>query len=241
MKKGLFACLILLFSIADTTAQRNGLWWFDTGLKAQYGVTSMLNMAIVDSDGYDYDISTGYSFGGKIGINNGNNGISIDVMWAKAKQSFEAPSESNIDVDWSALDLYLLYRNNANLGYFELGPKMSMINKVEVTDVASGVTSSDLSDDYQSAYSAVIGFGAYFLGNDGRFSGILGMRFEYGFSDMINKTSKDKNPPLGDPDIYADGYEKSIPIFAGLVFELNWGIGYVGKATCGARSKFVMF
>ena len=43
------------------------------------------------------------------------------------------------------------------------------------------------------------------------------------------------------PGIYADGYKSSNVAFAGVVFELNWGIGYFGKAQCGARSKFIMF
>ena len=38
--------------------------------------------------------------------------------------------------------------------------------------------------DYEkNNIAAVLGFGANIMGNDGRFSGILGVRFEYGITD----------------------------------------------------------
>ncbi len=238
--KGILSTLFLLCLVSQSFGQRGGIWWFDTGLKIQYGATGMYNQAIVDSETYDYDISTGISFGGKLGINYDAHGLAIDVMYSTWKQSFEfVPDQVNEDIEWNAIDVYMLYRNNANLGYFEIGPKASLIR--EVNGISDG-ESTEFTDDYNgTAFSGVIGFGAYVLGNDGRFSGVLGLRFEYGFSDMIKKTRQDISPPLYDESIYTDGYKKSVPIFAGLVFELNWGIGYFGKATCGARSKFIMF
>ena len=79
------------------------------------------------------------------------------------------------------------------------------------------------------------------MGNDGRFSGILGLRFEYALTDLDSEDGKKAGAPILDPSIYANGNKASNLAFAGVVFELNWGIGYFGKAQCGARSKFIMF
>ncbi len=233
--------LLFLFATLQMFGQKQ-IVWFDVGLKAQYGATGLYNKAIVDSKDYNYKVSTGYSFGGKLGINFGYNGLAIDVMKSTAKQEFEIANGTALKtVNWSALDVYALFRNAKNLGYFEIGPKVSFLSKAE--DDVDGSTVERTSDYNKNNIAGVIGFGANIMGNDGRFSGILGLRFEYGITDMINASgaASTVNAPLRDAAVYANGYKKSNPVFAGVVFELNWGVGYFGKAQCGARSKFIMF
>ncbi len=213
--------------------------WFDIGAKAQYGAAGLYNQALADSPDYGYRIGTGLSYGGKLGINFGYNGLAIDVMKSKANQSFDRTLTT---IEWESLDIYALFRNAKNLGYFEIGPKMSMISRV-----ASGGSESNLTDRPETNYNknlfaGVLGFGANIMGNDGRFSGILGLRFEYAFSDLDTDEGKALNAPVyGTSNVYADGKKSSNIAFAGVVFELNWGIGYFGKAQCGGRSKFIMF
>ncbi|MBC7885071.1 MAG: hypothetical protein H7X99_06320, partial [Saprospiraceae bacterium] len=183
---------------------------------------------------------TGYSYGGKLGINFGYNGIAIDVMRSTAKQEFEKTGSTSIPtINWQALDVYALYRNARNLGYFEIGPKISFVSKVE--DNIEGTVTEQTPNYNKNNIAGVIGFGANILGNDGRFSGILGLRFEYAFTDFVSEEGKTLHAPLRDPSVYTDGYKKSNVAFAGVVFELNWGVGYFGRAQCGARSKFIMF
>ncbi len=222
--------------------------WFDMGAKVQYGAAGLYNSAIANSDGYDYNISTGYSYGGKLGINFGYNGLAIDVMRSTAKQEFEKTGSTAVPtVNWQSWDVYALFRNAKNLGYFEIGPKISFVSKVEDNLVDGGSTGTSLTDrttNYnKNNIAGVIGFGANIMGNDGAFSGILGLRLEYSFTDFVGPegAATAVSAPLRDPSVYADGYKKSNVAFAGLVFELNWGIGYFAKAQCGARSKFIMF
>jgi hypothetical protein len=235
---------VLFVLSALTLKAQKQIVWFDTGIKAQYGATGLYNQAIADASNYDYTISTGYSYGGKIGINFAYNGLSIDVMKSRAQQEFQVNTGSGTQritsVDWDALDIYALFRNAKNLGYFEIGPKVSFINKV--TDNVDG-SDTERTDSYnKNVYSGVIGFGANVLGNDGRFSGILGLRFEYAFTDFVSAPGQDSFAPLRDASVYsANGYKSSNIAFAGVVFEFNWGIGYYGKAQCGSRSKFIMF
>ncbi|MBK9254573.1 MAG: hypothetical protein IPM42_03690 [Saprospiraceae bacterium] len=234
--KHLFSFALVLMGFS-ALAQKQ-IVWFDTGLKVQYGAAGFYNKAIGDSDIYDYKISTGYGFGGKIGINFGYNGLAIDIMRSSAKQEIEKGSTLPT-INWTSTDIYLLYRNAKNLGYFEIGPKVAFVSKVE--DNISGGVSERTSEYNDKLFSGVIGFGANVIGNDGRFSGILGLRFEYAFNDFVGGSGIETNAPLRDASVYANGYSKSNVAFAGLVFELNWGIGYFGKAQCGGRSKFVMF
>ena len=240
MQKILIAAIAMMISVA--TFGQKEIVWFDVGLKAQYGFTGLFNSAIADSPTWDYAISNGYSFGGKVGINFGYNGLSIDVMSSSAKQEFEFVEDMDVrpTIDWKALDVYLLYRNAKNLGYFEIGPKISFISAVEGSN--AGSEPLDIKENFNSnAISGVIGFGANVIGTEGAFSGILGLRFEYGFTDMVNEVGQEMAAPIGDPTIYAEDYSSSIPIFAGVVFELNWGVGAFAVAQCGGRPKFIMF
>ena len=235
--------LILLFcffaSLSLVDAQKQ-IVWFDAGLKVQYGASGFYNSAIADFADYNYRIGTGYSFGGKVGINFRYNGIAIDVMYNKASQVFD-DNELNrtVNFDWKSLDVYTLYRHAKNLGYFEIGPKVSFLN--EVTDNVQGNT-VERNDYYnKNMFSGVIGFGANIIGNDGAFSGILGLRFEYGLTDFVSDAGTTAHAPLLNPAVYGNGHKSTNVAFAGLVFELNWGIGYFAKAQCGARSKFIRF
>lgn len=229
--------ILFLMAFTATVFGQKQIVWFDTGIKVQYGAAGLLNSAISDSDVYSPKIGRGLSYGGKIGINFAYNGIAIDVMKSSLTQDFNKDANHYSTIDYSGLDIYVLFRNAKNLGYFEIGPKLALIDKVTHT-TDGGET--NVTANYESKnIAAVLGFGANILGNDGRFSGILGVRFEYGITDL---GLKDKNTsPVNDPSIYANGYKASHPLFAGVVFELNWGIGYFGKAQCGGRSKFIMF
>lgn len=232
-----FLTIAVLFISLSMFGQKK-IVWFDIGLKAQYGAAGLYNAAIADNDSkYDYKIGSGFSYGGKLGINFGYNGLSIDVMKSKASQSFDL---TPVTIDWESLDIYALFRHAKNLGYFEIGPKMSMINKVSNTRGNEKIEFAESLYNKQ-VFSGVVGFGANIMGNDGRFSGILGLRFEYALTDLDSEDGKKVGVPILDPTIYANGNKASNLAFAGVVFELNWGIGYFGKAQCGARSKFIMF
>ena len=89
--------------------------------------------------------------------------------------------------------------------------------------------------------TGVIGFGANVMGTDGAFSGILGLRFEYGFTDAVSDAGAETSAPIYDPAVFTEGLKSTNPIFAGVVFELNWGVGAFAVAKCGGRPKFIMF
>jgi hypothetical protein len=235
------AMFVILLGSIGLQAQKQ-IVWFDAGLKAQYGPTGFYNskMAATGS-GYNYAIATGYSLGGKLGINWEYNGLAIDVMTSNFNQLFtDSPSDNDVNYNWRSLDIYTLFRNAKNLGYFEVGPKISLINEVKETE---NNTTTAVTESYnKNVVSGVLGFGMNLFGQkDGRFSGIIGARFEYGLTDFVSEAGKATGAPTRNAGFYSDGYAASNIAFAGLVFEFNWGIGYFGRAKCGARSKFIMF
>ncbi len=231
-----FTILISLFFAFSLSAQS---FYIDAGVKAQSGATALINQSVNDHPNWNYDIGTGFSFGGKVGFNFEDHGITVDVLLNNGESAFEFDGNQNFVTDYATTDIYLLYRLSRYRGYLELGPKMNLVRNV--TNRAIDGTEEDVTDLYlDNSYSGVLGFGTYLIGTDGRFSGIFGLRFEYGLTDMLDQTL---GQPLGLPirqdGLYDDGYNTTVPFFAGLVFELNWGIGYYGKASCGARGKFI--
>ena len=214
-------------------------FWLDAGLKVQYGFTALFNSNVTDGGEWDNTLTSGVKYGVKLGINWNYTGISLDVLTGTTNGVFQdigTDEGGDREVSVDATDLYLLFRNAKNKGYFEIGPKYSFIG-----DVRNSEGTPNLEDLYESNnLGAVLGFGTYILGpEDGRFSGILGLRFEYGFQDLTNDAGRaiENRQPVP----YTGEATSTNPIFVGIVFEANWGLGGVGQARCGERSKFIWF
>lgn len=244
MKNFLILCLV---AVSTMSYAQKEIAWFDAGLKVMYGSSNILNNAVIDDPNLNYDLNfgTAVGFGGKFGINRGYNGLAVELMYTKSGQTFEGLNDypTAPQVDWSSLDLYLLFRNAKNLGFFEIGPKIGFLRGMERTGADGQL--SDFTEFANRQISGVLGFGVNVFGTDGSFSGQIGLRFEYGFTDLNGQEilGAGNEPFPYATDLYAGdkGYQKSAPIYAGLVFELNWGIGAYGIAQCGSRAKFFSF
>jgi len=241
MKKSIL--LVVLFLAYNSINAQKMDFWLDTGIKIQYGGSMLFNSAVADDDNWDYTITTSSKVGGKLGINWNYTGISLDVMFGQLKGKYQNTSATGGPdqiTKVGSIDAYLLFRDARQKGYFEVGPKVSLIGDTKTMEDGAG-QSVTVSDFYKSnSFAGVIGIGTYILGNEGRFSGILGLRFEYGFTDLVNDDGRaltESRQPVN----YIGEASSTVPIFAGLVFELNWGIGGVGQAKCGEKSKFIWF
>lgn len=243
MKKLLL--LIVVASMATTLSAQKMDFWLDTGLKIQHGFTSLYNANATNGDRWDNTLTTGTKYGVKLGINWNYTGVSIDVLTGKSKGLFQdlvTPDAGDREISVQSTDIYVLFRNAKHKGYIELGPKMSFIGDVRTGRIGDN-TRVDAEKFYETKnLGAVLGFGTYVLGpEDGRFSGIFGLRFEYGFQDIVNADGRSSESSDRQPVNYTGDEASTNPIFAGVVFELNWGIGGVGQARCGERSKFIWF
>jgi len=249
MRKLLILCFIAVSTIGYSQKE---IAWFDAAIKVMYGSSSIINSAVIDDPNLNYELGFGgaVGFGGKFGINRGYNGLAIELMYTSSGETFEGldPMTDGVSngypaapqIEWKSLDLYLLFRNAKNLGFFEIGPKIGFLRSMKRTDASGQLT--DFTEINKRQISGVVGFGVNVVGTDGAFSGQIGLRFEYGFTDLNGQDDlgAGAEPFPYATDIYngSNGYQKSAPIYAGLVFELNWGLGYYGIAQCGARAKF---
>ena len=237
--------LLLVITMSSLSMMMYGQkmdFWLDAGFKVQTGLSGLYNSAANSDNSFDLTPTSATKIGGKLGINFNYVGVSFDVMVGEQNGRYQnldasAPPQPDTEISMNTTDIYVLFRSARNKGYFELGPKMSFVGNVSNSD-----NSPMLDELYESsALAGVLGFGTYILGpENGRFSGILGLRFEYGFQDIVS----DAGSIAGEtrqPVNYAGDLSTTNPIFVGLVFEFNWGIGGVGQARCGERSKFMWF
>lgn len=235
MRRLLTTIFFLVLGITCIQAQKK-IVWFDAGLKVQSGFNGIYNQAIVDHPDVDYAIGSALGFGGKFGINWSYTGITIDAMYSTADSEFKRGNVNDLLLKTKNIDLYVLLRNERNLSYFEIGPRFSFLR--DATWRERGEQNIDVTDHYKNGIGAVIGFGANFFGTEGRFSGKLGLRFEYGITDIVTESGQEAFAPVNTVDIYAEGYKGSHPLTASLVFEMNWGLGFYGKTQCGGKKKF---
>jgi len=211
--------------------------WFDAGLKGAYGPTMLINKNVMDERNLTQKITTGFGYGGKFAINFGYiHGITFDFMLNTAHQGYDyTKTNETLDVDWQTKDIYVLYRLYRTINYMEIGPKFSKVSYFRNNDI-------DTDGNYVESYpSAVLGFGWYIFGNKS-FTATMGLRFEYAFNDILNKTGKENGYPVNPYRTTSyDDYTTTNPFIAQLSFEINWGLGYFAKTACGGRRHFFSF
>ncbi len=246
MKHRVFAIVALIVGATVLHAQKIG-FWFDSGLQGGYGLTTLFNQNVWNDRQYDYLLSTGFSLGGKFGVYYGlYNGVNVDVMWSRGVQNFEFPLgqvESSHKVQWTTIDVGLLYRFQSPSTYFELGPMLSFVSSIRDVYVINEVESThDASKYYLSQYPSVVaGVGGYLL-SAGTFTLMFGMRAIYSLTDVLSEDGKQSHFPnpfsAGRP---YETYAPTRPISLLFVLEANYAIGYFAKTACSDRMSFFRF
>lgn len=235
--------MCLLFAacmVFHAQSQKVYAWW-DAGVRVGYGLTGMLNSNILDDNNYDYKLQTGYSLGGKFGMFFGlYNGVTLEASLGSYNQDFEfirGGNSFNHEINWKTLDLALLYRNQRNGVYVELGPMLSLINKVNQKD-GFAPEKTDVKDSYEKKYiSGVFGVGGYIF-NYENFTTMLGFRLGYGFTDMVNDAGRAAHFPNPSSSSQPYASEKSTnPVFVQMNLEFNFALGYYGKSSCSKRAS----
>lgn len=235
--------------------------WVDVGLKGGWGPTFLFNQKVFDDSRYNHQITGRGTFGAKLGFNfNQNHEVTFDFMVGGMTQNFgysmqldsSASSQTyTSSINYSSFDFLLLYRNNNDGKYFEIGPIISKIRSIERSDsfYFSGTDDSFGMDDINAAqYGISVGFGAYFMGTD-NFGITGGLRISYMISDLINNANAPtQGYPFGQHYVtysslsgsQAPTESASHPLLVQLVFEANLDFAYMAKANCGRR-KLLMF
>lgn len=246
MKKkcALVIITIMTFIFPTTSSAQN---WIDLGAKGSYGVNLLYNQNWFDSGDFNQVMGGGYSFGGKFGFNFGpSHEATFEMLSTRFTQKFkydQAISTYGSSLEFNSLDYLLMYRKNNEGSYFEIGPQLSVVKKLEFNSDDPDIGQFTDAGSYVSKSYAnlVAGFGSYFFGGD-NFGVTFGFRFKYALEDFVSSEGKaaDVSFPHGTAVSY-DSYRATHPFTAELVCEFNWDLGYMAKANCGQRKKFLMF
>ncbi len=223
--------------------------WLEVGLKGGYGLDFMVNKNVSNDKTHTVKFSYGYVYGGKLGWNfNEAHAITLDVLYSGFSQSYDYyrvnPDSSKSfykkSFAYNALDFLLMYRHVKNASYFEIGPQFSTVKKAVGTDNFPGATTSsgDISGNLvKTYYSAVIGAGGMLAGTE-NFRVILGFRVMYALDDIVSPQGQNNYFPTGNK---YGSYQKSNPLSAMMVMELNYDLGFLAKSNCKKKKTSFLF
>jgi hypothetical protein len=234
--KHLFTLLIFFCLAVPGKSQ----WWFDAGAKGSFGPTLMYDQNVFDSGSYKHKLTTGYSYGARLGFNHGHHvGFSLEYNLATLKQDFNYQSQVYNKFNVRHNDIVGVFRYSGDGAFVEIGAELANIKKVELDNVdAPGIV--EVTDNFEKNYlSGVLGFGSYLAGND-LLSVNLGIRLHWAFDDMVSATGKANDYPI---IVYPlpDRSQKTLATAAQLQLEINYAFGRFAKTACSERWKLILF
>ncbi len=232
----------LIFLISLNTFSQT---WMDCGLKGGYGITNLINSNVWNEYKIQPLISTGYAYGGKLGLNfNINYQITVDFIAKSSSQKYLfQPSQTDKwekNINYTSIDLPLLFRHNSDNGSFlEIGPQISFLTGVSEKTGNSSINRSDYFE--ATNLGAVFGFGSFIFGGDNAYL-VFGLRFHYGFQDLLSNTGgkNSKNYfPINDGKMNNyesgfefDSYQPTNPISGLIYLEFNYDLAYLVRSSC---------
>lgn len=239
MKK-LSLVLGLFISVSVTQAQL----WFDLGIKGGFTPGTSLNSNIFNDGNYTLKFAPGYQFGGKVGINfNPEHAVAIEGLLTTIQTKTAIKDADPTTLKLNYLEIPILYRyNKENGGYSEIGPVIGMIQSA-----TGGTNSVDVKDQFsKNTYGLMLGFGQY-IGGGNLFGLNLGFRISYTFTDIINSDYQSSfgnavYQPTDVDSFDSFEYKASNNIYAGIVMEFNFNLGYFVKGSgCHKNTRFKLF
>lgn len=231
---------LTLFMMMILAVSAKSQWWFDAGVKGAYGPTMMYDQNVFDHGSYKHKLSTGTSFGGRLGFNYGYHvGLSLEYTSSTSNQEFNYESDLYNSFKWKHNDISTLFRYSGNGAYVEVGAKFSNITEVELENIPNS-TVTDVTENFSDNYvSGILGFGSYLAGND-IWSLNLGIRMHWAFDDMVSETGKENNYPIVIDEL-DDPTRKTIATAAQLQAEFNVAFGRFAKTACSDRWRLLLF
>lgn len=231
--------ILIFLALLIIGTESYGQVWFDIGLKGGPGTSFLLNKEIFDDAEFNHKFTFSYFFGGKVGINFGEqNAVTINVTSTSIAQKLE-----NTHTDYSfnerslkatSVDFALFYRRTKGASYFEIGPQFSLLTNPQATD--DGVDNATVNAAWAKNFiGATIGFGGFIVGGD-KFSILAGLQATYGFTDLF---PDDYQPGLDIASQYSDA--STMPLAVMLNIEFNYSLGYLVRSSCGKRTSLISF
>ncbi|MCB0396744.1 MAG: PorT family protein [Flavobacteriales bacterium] len=243
----LISCFLLINYSIRAQGGKKGTVWFDLGAKGGVGTTWLMNSNVFN-DGY---LEHNFTFGGCAGVKAGFNITNIfeitgDGLYSFFNQNYSG-NDTSLNVSWNtkvnmkAWDIPVLLRLNLSGAYIEMGPQFSIISGVSESHSGNfiGVERGDVTNAFNHSYmSGVFGFGRWVGTGIDNFNMALGLRFMYGFGDILSDSGgKDNNVHFPDNDptfpVVYDSYAPTNPFSAQFMIEFNWDLAYlINRTVC---------
>lgn len=255
MKKNVLSilfCLIFLSAFAGKNDK-----WLDCGLRGSFNNTWLINPNVFKDKTMKYDISFGFTAGAKLGFNFSEVvALTAEYDYSTFNQKYMSSTATqwNRQVKLAYAEIPLLLRITSGFSYFEVGPKMSLLQSA--TDTYSAATPSVFTPDYSgvdisknlnsSSFGVVLGWGSILWGTGG-LTISTGLRLSYMFTDIVNE-----NGGKGKDYTYMEGsgatttpvnlpYAATSPASVGVMINFDYDLGYIVTSSCKRSRKFVFF
>ena len=197
MKKTIAYAFFIFFYLS---AKSQDITFYAAG-KSQLFASTIMNRSIIDDDNQSYSFAISGSGGvGCAFYLYDKIGLSFDILYGNHKSKYKAKEFSTegdelnfqSEISYRSIHIPILLsilnhsdqKNNLGSGYFEIGPQFN--NCMSPIYVRGNSSSQDISEFCRNTYwSGILGFGMLnSLGRRTRFDYRLGVRLEYGFSDL---------------------------------------------------------
>jgi hypothetical protein len=221
--------------------------WFDIGAKGGVGTGFLINKTLDKDSRLSVSPGMNYFYGGKFGINFGKeHSITLDGSYNTNEYSFlqtgimDTKREYKYSFNYSTITFLPMYRRTTDAQYLEIGPEFSFFKKGAISDEANPIITTSASEAINpTQIGAVFGIGGYIIGND-VIALSMGLRFHYQFTNLISDQFSSSNYPFVNyPDITSASTTN--PLSVQVVFELNYSLAQVARASCGKRVALVRF
>lgn len=224
-------------------------WWFDAGVSGAWGATGLIDNNVYDHGSYKQKLSSGTSFGGRLGINYGyHTGLVLEYSGATSEQQYNDMGLTPFNTfQWKHNNITTMFRYSGNGAYVEFGAQFSNVKEVTIENASWGVL--DKTANFEDNYtSGVFGFGSYLMGSD-LLTINLGARIYWAFGDIVNETGKGYYYPIvrNQPDNQnpqPGNWDPSVKTHAAAVqlrLEINYAFGHFAKEGCHDRWKLILF
>lgn len=232
-----FFILILNFSFSQL--------WFDIGAKGGVGTGFLINKTLSNDNRLSVSPGKNHFYGGKFGINFGTeSSIILEFSYSNYSYSFVQSGIFDITktyaytINYSTLNFAPLYKHTNEAQYIEIGPEFSFFKKGTITDEAQPTTNTPAENAINPLLTgAVFGLGGHIIGGD-NLTLSMGLRFRYTFTNLVSSDYSSTNYPFVNyPDITTS--TKTNPLSVQLVFELNYSLAQLARATCGKRTALI--
>lgn len=201
-----------------------------------YGTSIFFNSNMLDDTRIKYSyLNSCFSFGARVGYQiSGDIELAVELSRCRLGQYFYLNTDSidyQKEISYVSFDKYFLFRIvGGEGGYFEIGPRISSISKLEV-DNSSNYDIVKTEKNFKGfSWGMITSFGLGLYYN--KYIDInFGVRLGYDFSDLMKNGYYPPTDNIYTEEYAAyESYTGTHPLTVQFMLDINWHIGYFSES-----------